>query len=211
MSRLEAYERFKVRLGSGELKPGQFVTQRELADLIGVPVGTAREAIQRLEYESLVKVYPQRGIQITEVSVRLIKEAFQFRSILEAAAVRHFAAAGPLADIDRLLAQTADVLGRAAGRIDEALARAAVEVDWTMHDTIVDGLGNSILSEVYRVNAGRIRLIRANNGLSGDRLRAVLTEHLTVLSACRARDPDAAESALLAHLEAARGRALDGQ
>ena len=45
MLRLRAYEEFRERLHSGELKPGQFVTQRELAKLVGVPLGAAREAI----------------------------------------------------------------------------------------------------------------------------------------------------------------------
>ncbi|WP_407649109.1 GntR family transcriptional regulator [Devosia algicola] len=47
MSRVAAYQNFRERLLSGELSPGQFVTQKELADLAGVPIATAREAIQK--------------------------------------------------------------------------------------------------------------------------------------------------------------------
>ena len=90
MLRLEAYEKFRERLLSGEIKPGQFVTQRELAKLVGVPVGAAREAIQRLEFESLLKVYPRRGIQVTEATARLIRNAYGFRMLIEKDAVRHF-------------------------------------------------------------------------------------------------------------------------
>ena len=53
MTRLAAYESFKERLMTGELKPGQFVTQRELATLADVPLSIAREAIQKLQHETL--------------------------------------------------------------------------------------------------------------------------------------------------------------
>lgn len=210
MLRVEAYERFKSRLFSGELKPGQFVTQRELADLVGVPLGPAREAIQRLEFESLVKVYPQRGIQITDLSARLIREAYQLRAVLEIGAVRRFARVGDPATINRLIDQTRSVLVRAKERMTPALRIEAVEVDWSMHDTLVDSLGNALFSEAYRVNAARIRLIRASNVFSDGRLVEVMNEHLAILNACRERKGGAAAQALEAHLNASRDRALSG-
>ena len=59
MSRLNAYEKLKQRLMRGDLEPGQFITQREFAELAGVSVGAAREAIMHLEHERLLRVYPQ--------------------------------------------------------------------------------------------------------------------------------------------------------
>lgn len=210
MLRVEPYERLKSRLFSGELKPGQFVTQRELADLVGVPLGPAREAIQRLEFESLVKVYPQRGIQITDISARLIREAYQLRAVLEIGAFRRFARAGDAATIDRLVEQTRSVLMRARQAITPALRIEAVEVDWSMHDTLLDSLGNRLLSEAYRVNAARIRLIRASNVFCDERVVEVINEHLAILEACRVRKEGTAARALEGHLNALRDRALSG-
>ncbi|MEM8664709.1 MAG: GntR family transcriptional regulator, partial [Pseudomonadota bacterium] len=70
MSRVAAYQEFRDRLLSGELQPGQFVTQKELAELAGVPIGTAREAIQKLEHDQLLKVHPQRGIQVADITTK---------------------------------------------------------------------------------------------------------------------------------------------
>ena len=86
-----AYERFKAQLFKRNLVPGQFVSQGELCALLDVPLGPTREALKRLEAESLVRLIPQRGIQIADIGVTLIHEAFEFRAILELAAVRHFA------------------------------------------------------------------------------------------------------------------------
>ena len=85
-----AYERFKAQLFKRNLAPGQFVSQGELCELLDVPLGPTREALKRLEAENLVRLIPQRGIQITDIGVTLIHEAFQFRTVLELAAVRRF-------------------------------------------------------------------------------------------------------------------------
>jgi DNA-binding GntR family transcriptional regulator len=99
MLRNEAYERFKQRLFAGDLRPGQFVSQRELTGLIGIGPGPVREALKRLESEALVNLIPQRGIQIADVNVNLIRNAFQLRLILESVATRHYALHAAAADI----------------------------------------------------------------------------------------------------------------
>ena len=102
MHRIEAYEKFKACLLSGTLKPGQFVTQRELVELVSVPLGAAREAIQRLEQECLLHVYPQRGIQIADVTVTALRDALEYRQILELHAMRHYAQHARRQDMEAL-------------------------------------------------------------------------------------------------------------
>jgi DNA-binding GntR family transcriptional regulator len=211
MLRIEAYERVKRRLLSGDLKPGQFVSQRELADLVGVSLGPAREAVLRLEFESLIRVYPQRGIQIAEASVRVIRTAYEFRLLIERAAVAHFARHASETRIAELADEARQILARAANGADAALLKDSVEVDWRMHDAVVDSMDNEITSEAYRVNAARIRLARSSNQFDPERLVAVMTEHLAVLDASIRRDMDGAVAALETHVLASRDRALAGR
>src|SRR5690242_8194947 len=107
-----AYERFKVQLFKRNLVPGQFVSQGELCALLDVPLGPTREALKRLEAESLVRLIPQRGIQIADIGVTLIREAFEFRTILELAAVRAFVRTADDATIAELERATRGVLER---------------------------------------------------------------------------------------------------
>ena len=209
--RLKAYEEFRDRLLSGELKPGQFVTQRDLAKLVGVPLGAAREAIQRLEFESLLKVYPQRGVQVAEASARLIRTAYQFRLVLEVEAVRNFAKTASEEAIVGLIEATDSIVRRAAQEITPRLQEEAVEVDWRMHDAFIDSLDNDIITESYRINAARIRLIRgAGNRLPRDRLVPALTEHLAILAACRERNEVRAMVQLEQHVRTSQSLTLDG-
>src|SRR6187549_51425 len=113
-----AYERFKAELFKRNLAPGQFVSQVELCLLLDVPLGPTREALKRLEAESLVRLIPQRGIQIADIGVTLIHEAFEFRTVLEIAAIRRFIETADDAVLDELERTTSAVQQKMAGRSD---------------------------------------------------------------------------------------------
>ena len=93
----QAYQRFTRGLLAREIRAGQFVSQRELAELTGMSLGAIREMVPRLEADGLVRTVPQRGMQIAQVDVNLIRNAFQFRLIVEREAAAAFAQAAPVA------------------------------------------------------------------------------------------------------------------
>jgi DNA-binding GntR family transcriptional regulator len=204
-----AYDRFKTQLFKRNLVPGQFVSQGELCDLLDVPLGPTREALKRLEAESLVRLIPQRGIQIADIGVTLIREAFEFRRILEIAAVRHFAKVADDAAIADLERATRGILERMApgNAVDGRLIDAALQVDWGMHDLMIEAMGNRILTSAHQQNFDKIKMIRLH-GRSPRYLPLAMEEHLAVIKALREHDPDAAAAALDRHLAAAERRAL---
>lgn len=204
-----AYERFKVQLFKRNLVPGQFVSQGELCDLLDVPLGPTREALKRLEAESLVRLIPQRGIQIADIGVTLIREAFEFRTILELAAVRRFAETADAATLDDIDRSTRSVVQRMANanEFDSKLLDAALQVDWGMHNLIIEAMGNRILESAHQQNFDKIKMIRLH-GRSPRYLPLAMEEHLAVIEALKRRDPDGAATALARHLAAAERRAL---
>jgi DNA-binding GntR family transcriptional regulator len=204
-----AYERFKTQLFKRNLVPGQFVSQGELCDLLDVPLGPTREALKRLEAESLVRLIPQRGIQIADIGVTLIREAFEYRMILEVAAVRRFAEVADDATIADLERATRATLQRIAPGtvVDARSIDLALQIDWGMHNVIIESMGNRILTSAHQQNFDKIKMIRLH-GRSPRYLPLALEEHLVVIKALRKRDPDAAAAALKRHLAAAEHRAL---
>lgn len=207
--RWQAYDRFQQELLAAKIRPGQFVSQRELAALMGLPLGAIREVIPRLEAEGLLLTVPQRGLQIANVDVKLVRNAFQLRLALEKEAAAQFAQTATQAQLEALEAAHRDILERARRGVTPALLAAAQAIDWGLHDTMIDALGNEIISAIYRVNSLRIRLIRLDRvTLDAEALRPAMDEHLTLLTALRSRDPLRAAAALEAHLTHARNRAL---
>src|SRR6478735_3159694 len=124
--RERAYASFTERLLAREIKPGQFVTQRELVAMTGFPLGAIRELVPRLEAEGLIKTVPQRGMQVAHVDLNLIRDAFQFRLFLEREAAAIFATAASDALLARLRAEHETIIAlcetaQRAGGLDPAL------------------------------------------------------------------------------------------
>lgn len=204
-----AYDRFQQQLLAAKIRPGQFVSQRELAALTGLPLGAIREVIPRLEAEGLLLTVPQRGLQIANVDVKLVRNAFQLRLALEKEAAVQFCTSVTGEQLDALERAHRDIVKRAARGITPALLDAAQAIDWGLHDMMIDALGNEIISAIYRVNSLRIRLIRLDRVvLDASVLVLAMEEHLSLLAALRTRDPRLAVASLEAHLNHARNRAL---
>ena len=96
------------------------------------------------------------------------------------------------------------------GGVTAALIAEAQRVDWDLHATIIDSLGNAIISEAYRVNAIKIRLIRQEQTrLNDEVVIPTMREHLGIIDAIRTRDPVKASAALGEHIIGARQRAME--
>ena len=154
-------------------------------------------------------MHPQRGIQITDITIRFIREAFQIRRILERDAVRNFAE-NHQDEAKILLGETRALLASAEKEASKEVLEKAIEVDWRMHDLIIEKMNNSLLTEIYQINATRLRLIRVNIRLSPERVLGALGEHIEILECCARGDADSAENGVTLHIDTALRRAIDG-
>ncbi|TBF28458.1 GntR family transcriptional regulator (plasmid) [Rhizobium leguminosarum] len=207
--REKAYESFTRHLLARDVRPGQFVSQRRLVELTGLTLGAIRELIPRLEAEGLIKTVPQRGLQIAHIDLNLIREAFQLRVFLEKEAVALFTRSASDETIARLLKQHRDIADAIRnGDGSHELEVHAQAVDWGMHDAFIDALGNTIISNAYRVNSIKMRLISQDRFRIDGHVGPVMVEHLKVLEAIERRSAEDAVNSLVAHINHARDRAL---
>ena len=207
--RLQAYEGFKQQLLESNLRPGEFVSQRKLCALIGLPLGAIREVIPRLEAEGLIKTVPQRGLQIANVDLKLVKNAFQLRMILEREGALRYGETVTDKELDALLSEYRSIIDRAKRDVTRELLDEAQAADWGMHDRMIDSLGNEIISQLYRVNMLRIKLIRLDRVvLTPEALLPAMNEHLQLVAALRTRRPRDIVAAIEKHLTSARDRAI---
>lgn len=208
--RAQAYESFQQQIVDANIRPGQFISQRELMQLLGMPLGAVRELIPRLEAEGLLRTVPQRGLQIAHVDLKLVNNAFQLRLLLEREAAIRFAASVSDADLKAIEEAHLDIVRRAqSGAIDDALLSDATMVDWGLHDLMIDACNNELMSDVYRINSLRVRLIKIEGTtLSPDVLLPAMEEHLWFIDALKQRDPGAVAQRLTHHIESAHKRVL---
>lgn len=204
-----AYRNFTDRLMSRDIRPGQFISQRELVAMTGMPLGAIRELVPRLEADGLIETVPKRGMQVAHVDLDLIRNAFQFRLMMEREAVAEFARTAPedlIADQHR---QHLEIAAEARNGVSPALLQRAQAMDWRLHDLMIDRLGNEIISNAYRVNSIKIRLIGFERvRMLPELVDSVMAEHIPFLEAAMRRDVNGAIAAMEAHIASARARAL---
>lgn len=208
--RARAYENFRQQILQAHVRPGQFVSQRELMQLLDMPLGAVRELIPRLEAEGLLRTVPQRGLQIAHVDLKLIQNAFQLRALLEREAALHFARVVSDADLQAIGQAHQAIIERAQRQgITDQLLTQATAVDWGLHDLMVDTLGNELISQAYRINSLRVRLIHLERStLSAESLLPAMQEHMALITALRSRNPAEVAQALGHHIHSAYERVL---
>jgi DNA-binding GntR family transcriptional regulator len=207
--REKAYVSFTEHLLARDINPGQFVSQRQLVAMTGMPLGAIRELVPRLEAEGLVKTIPQRGIQIAHIDLNLIREAFQFRLFMEKEAVGLFCLSATDELLARLRKEHEETLEEALqSKETPELELRAQTIDWNLHETIIDSLGNGIIARAYRINAIKMRLINQERFRITGRVVPVMREHLAILTAIETRDPQTAMDAIAVHINNARNLAL---
>jgi len=195
-------------LMTGAIRPGQFLSIREVSELVGAPIGNSREAVQQLSQAGFLSVYPNRGVQVVEITPRHIRDAFAFREIIEANAVRSFVKTASDAEIDRLIEVQREAKQNLAGMDDRAQLKAMIVINEAIHSAFVDALDNSFVSKSFNNILQHINWMRANIKITSRRHAEVIDEHISILSACRHRDPDAAVALISRHIEAALRLAL---
>ena len=204
-----AYSNFTEILLAQDIHPGQILSQRELVDLTGMPLGAIREMIPRLEADGLIKTVPKRGLQVLSIDLDLVRNAFQVRYIIEGEAISEFCKTATTEEIDRLAKQHRDIREDAIAAVSPEVLQAAQQIDWAFHDQIIDAMGNPIISDIHRVNAIKIRLIRNNDTrMLPELVVSVLDEHLAIFAALKARESAGAVQAIHAHISSAKRRAL---
>ena len=88
LRREEVYRSLRNDILSCTLSPGQDLHEIDLAERFGVSKSPIRDALIRLEGERLITVTPRKGYRVAPVSLTDADELFQFRSMVEEAAVR---------------------------------------------------------------------------------------------------------------------------
>ncbi|MEO9826366.1 MAG: GntR family transcriptional regulator [Paracoccaceae bacterium] len=204
-----AYSNFTEKLLARDIQPGQIVSQRELVELTGMPLAAIREMIPRLEADGLIQTVPKRGLQILSIDVELVRNAFQLRGIIEGEAIAEFCANASDDEIEELEQQHQDARVAAATAMSSDVLHTAQKVDWAFHDLIVDKMENALISDIHRVNAIKIRLIRnSDTRMLPELVVPVLDEHLAVIAALKNRDTPSAVRAIHVHISSAKRRAL---
>lgn len=202
-----AYTRILETLFDRKIPAGAFLSQNDLVKLLGIPVAPLRDALKVLETEGVVTIHPRSGIQFVKPGLELTRSTYQFRGIIERAAVAVYAETADDAD----LAESERRHRAAIAMIEQdGLTDAAREeleaLELVLHDAIIASLTNPLIQNSYKRMHNYLKLVRLDRKLTSPLALRSLREHMEIILACKARDPEKAVAALAAHFNAALQR-----
>jgi DNA-binding GntR family transcriptional regulator len=202
----EAYEYIRNKIISCEFKPGDMISEKELQQEIGVSRTPIREALFKLENEYFVNVYPRRGIFVSSITAKNIKEVYQLRRIIETTSLE--LAQGYISD-EWLLGMKKKFEDKPEEiKEEEEVKNYFINLDWEFHSYIIKMCRNSLLVDIMENiwnHTQRMRILTYN---IEERYSISTKEHLEIIEYLLERDLDKATQALGKHLNNGRDIAL---
>ena len=196
-----AYDIIKAKIIEGELAPLMDISEDDLQKELGFSRTPVREAIQHLQKEGFVYIYPRKGTIVAEVTEDLIKEIFHMRVLNEAYIVKQACNFVP----PEWLEEKKNQFLTPPGLPPTALRSHMMQLDRELHSGFLKYCNNrflqNIMSVVYDHNH-RIRLIVSDPRPSeGDNS---VEEHLSIIEAAISKDPAAIDAFVNTHINRSR-------
>lgn len=196
----EVAAQLRERIFAGELAPGSFLDEVQLAEQLKISRTPLREALKVLTVEGLVRHEPRRGCFVNEVTEQDLDEIFPVIALLEGRCAYEAARNATDADIEALDEMHQKLARHAkARRINDYYA-----ANFAIHEAIITLAGNRWLAMVIGDLRKIVKLARLQQLHAPGRLDQSLSEHMAVFAAMKARDPEGAEAAMRTHLQRQR-------
>ena len=199
--RKQVYEVLRETILSGKLKPGEKITEVEIAEKLNVSRTPVREAIRMLELEELIVIVPQRGVFVAGVkSIKEINDIFEVRAKLEGLAAK-LAAQNITEDQLKKINSYAEKIKECIN--DNDLQRS-IEIDISFHQAIYEAANNKWLQKMLDSLFEKITRFRASSLGQEGRMKSALKEHKELCQAFDDKNGDKASKLARQHIEKAR-------
>ncbi len=183
---LQIADQIAASIVNGSFSPGARLREVELAQYFDVSRATIREALRHLEQRGLVRIQPQRGAHVTQLSAKELDDLFEVRASLLATGSR-LAADRCTEAHAKVLREQLEQLRESVGDLDAYMRASAALVD-----TLVRLSDNQVLTAYVNDFAQRIgRYVRLSLASEARRKRSLAT-WARVVTAVVQRDGDAA-------------------
>ena len=178
------------------LKPGEALSEQEIADRMHVSRQPVREAFIKLSDDGLVRVVPQRGTFVMKISAEAVTNARFVREAVECAIAREATLRITPAGIAALTALIAEQ--RKAEKAGDP--EAFFVLDEEFHRGLASASGCAYAWKVIESAKAQMDRVRFLSVPEATPMRRLITQHKAILDGVAARDGDAATSAMQAHL-----------
>lgn len=200
----ELYAWLRAAIERGELEPHERLVETAIADLASVSRTPVREALQRLEFDGLVREGDGGGLEVCGFSLDELADLCTVRATLEGLVTE--LAANTRSDLEietlrRIVVAERNTLG--GEEVD-----AQIELNHAFHDTVWRASRNRYLAdELWRLRS-LIERLQETTLRDPRRLGESIREHAAIVRALEVRDTEAAQRLGREHFERAMSARL---
>ena len=196
----KVYHILKARIIKGDLTQGGKLFEAKIAEQLGVSRTPVREAIKGLAAEGLVKMTPNQGVVVINVSIEDLQEVLQVRRVLEGLATSVAAkkiSQEEIAKLEEIIKKMSMIISKPKPDVV-----AYSELNAEFHNLILNACGNKRLMKICNNLSSsdhrfRIRSLRNNPG----RLKYSLKEHQDIVDALKKKDTEQADRLSQIHID----------
>jgi DNA-binding GntR family transcriptional regulator len=180
----------------GDYAPNQRLVEADLCEQHGVSRGTVRIALQELAADGLVEILRNKGARVRAISLAEAIEITEVRMVLEGLAAGRAA--------ERVTAEEIQELEAIAQSMREAFARSELlrysDLNARLHRRIREISGHRTTATIIERLGAQVIRHQFRLALQPGRPAVSLPQHERIIEAVVARNPEAAEAAMRAHL-----------
>jgi DNA-binding GntR family transcriptional regulator len=199
------YSAFKLDIIHGMFQPGEALSEKDLAHRYKASRTPVREAAVRLQNDRLLRIVPNRGYFVAQITLQVLNDIYEFRSAVECAAAELAAAKGATGDS---LKELTDLAKACCSPDDRRSCVRFIEADTAFHVGIALLARNQMLVKAVgeaRSQMERIMLAAIDIHYFGE---VPGREHLAILNAIRERDPESARQLMHDHIVQSKDKVM---
>jgi len=199
------YSAFKRDIIHGFFQPGEALSEKELARRYRASRTPVREAAVRLQNDRLLRIVPNRGYFVAQITLSVLNDIYEFIAAVECAAAELAGNKGATAEAFKELPDLVKTRCNPANR--QSCARF-IEADTAFHVGIALLARNQMLVRAVseaRSQMERIMLAAVDINYFGE---LPGREHLAILAAIRDRDAERARQQMHDHIMQSKDKVL---
>lgn len=191
-----AFRTLKHNIVMLKLPPGSLVSEKDLADEMGISRTPTREALIELSKSQIVDIFPQKGSYISKIDYKLVDEARFMRLVLENAIIELVCDIATKVDV----ASLKENIQLQNFYLDTKAYDKFFELDNEFHQKLfsIANMNQTYhLMESMMIHFDRVRMIRLH---TNSEVRDLLDDHRTILEAIKQKDKKEAVRLMTMHL-----------
>jgi len=192
------YENLKLLIITGKLEPNRHLLEAELSEMTKISRAPIREALNILEKEGFVTIIPRKGAKVSRISKTEVENIWAIRSVLEPYAAKNASQKCKEKELCEMENKLKKILK------DPYNLANYLKTDLAIHELLYKNLGNKMfinILEMARQNSLRIRNFAAGKSkFSKDMASSDTAEHLEIIKALQAHDPERTSAAVYIHI-----------